>query len=126
MTADSNSQHTPELLYHVKRTIIDFAADPSGSTQTTDILSTFTDLTTAKAAAHTALLQEGYVKDDFTQYEENDGTERWKYEDAMMVLARAPAGQEFKVSLDTTLNKFPFKVDSSSKVTDHLQYGRWF
>jgi hypothetical protein len=40
-----------------------------------------------------------------------------------MVLARAPAGQAFKVSLDTTLNNFPFNVDSSSKVIDHLEYG---
>lgn len=123
MTADSKSDYVPELIYHVKRSIIDFAVDPSGSTQTTDILSTFTDLTAAKAAAHTALLQEGYLKKDFAKYEENNGTEKWKHEDATMVIARAPAGQEFKVSLDTTLNKFPFRVDHSSKVIDHLEYG---
>jgi hypothetical protein len=120
---DSDSTHAPELLYHVKRTIVDFAIDQSGSTQITDILSTFTDLTAAKAAAHTALQQERYMENDFQHYDENDGTEKWKHGVAVMVLARAPAGQAFKVSLDTTLNNFPFNVDSSSKVIDHLEYG---
>lgn len=65
------------------------------------------------------------MKNDFEQYDENDGTEKWKHGDAVMVLARAPAGQVFKVSLDTTLNKFPFNVDFPSKVIVHLEYGIW-
>lgn len=127
MAADLDNKKAPEVLYHIKRTIIDYAVDRSGSIQTTDVLSTLTDLDAAKAAARAAILQEGYAKDDFAEYEENDGTDKWKYdEEAMIVVAKAPTGQEFKVSLDTTLNKFPFKMDSHFKVTDHLQYGSYY
>lgn len=112
-----------ELLYHVKRTIIDFAHDRSGATQTTDILGTFTDLATAKAAARSVLATEGYLKDDFEMYEENDGTKEWKHGDGAIVFAKAPAGQEFIVRLDTTPNPLNFKSNASSEVEGHLHYG---
>ena len=124
MTTDMTQQKdASELLYHVKRTIVDFAHDKSGATQTTDILNTFTDLAAAKAAARSALASEGYVKDDFEKYEERDGTTEWKHGDGEIVFAKAPAGQEFEVCLDTTPNIFKFKGNASGEVESHLQYG---
>jgi len=123
MATDVASQNDAlELLYHVKRTIIDFAQDQSGATQTTDIFGTFTDLAAAKAAARSALPSEGYLKDDFVKYEENDGTKEWKHGDGVIVFAKAPAGQEFEVRLDTTPNTLHFKSNASSEVEGHLHY----
>lgn len=68
--ATNGTGEASEFLYHVKRTIIDFAEDKSGATQITDILGTFTELTAAKSAARSGLASEGYVKDDFETYEE--------------------------------------------------------
>jgi hypothetical protein len=113
-----------ELLYHVKRTFIDFAHDPSGVSQTTDILNTFTNLDAAKAAASMALFRQGYSKDDFLKYEENDGTDKWKYGDRVMVVAQAPAGEEFDICLDTTPNIFFFTANAFSEVKDHLFYSK--
>jgi hypothetical protein len=92
-----------QLLYHVRRTLIDFSQDPSGATQATDILKTFTNLDAAKSAARTALFSQGYVKDDFIKYEENDGTQEWKYGDGVMVVAQAPSGREFNIDRRGTL-----------------------
>lgn len=122
-THSGNRDDAPELLYHVKRTIIDLAQDKSGATQITDVLSTFTDLAAAKAAARSALLSSGYLRDDFEQYHENDGNKEWKHGDGVMVFAKAPAGQEFKVGVDTTHNDFHFKGNSSHEVEDHPHYG---
>ncbi len=44
-----------EFLYHVKRTITNYADDKSGATRIVDILGTFTDLAAAKAAANAGL-----------------------------------------------------------------------
>lgn len=124
-TDATNQGGSAELLYHVKRTIIDFAHDKSGATQTTDILGTFTDLAAAKAAARSALATEGYLKDDFEKYEENDGTKDWKHGDGAIAFAKAPAGQEFVVRLDTTPNTPKFKNNASSEVEGHLHYGKY-
>jgi hypothetical protein len=123
-TKVANQNDSPELLYHVKRTIIDFAQDKSGATQTTDIFGTFTDLAAAKAAARSALPSEGYLKGDFVEYEENDGTKDWKRGDGVIVFAKAEAGQEFVVCLDTTPNTLHFKGNASSEVEGHLHYGK--
>jgi hypothetical protein len=119
-----NQNDSLEFLYHVKRTIIDFAQDKSGATQTTDILGTFTDLAATKAAARSALPSEGYSKDDFVKYEENDGTKEWKHGDGVIVFAKVPAGQEFVVRLDTTPNALHFKGNASSEVEGNLHYGK--
>jgi hypothetical protein len=120
----ANQNDSPELLYHVKRAIIDFAQDKSGATQTTDIFGTFTDLAAAKAAARSALPSEGYLKDDFVEYEENDGTKEWKRGDGVIVFTKVAAGQEFVVRLDTTPNALHFKGNASSEVEGHLHYGK--
>jgi len=112
----------PELLYHVKRTIIDYALDESGASQTTDILNTFTDLVAAKSASYSALFSEGYIKDDFVIYEENDGVKAWSHGEGVIVFAKAPSGHEFQVRLDTTPNNLKFKGNGSGEVEGHLYY----
>ena len=118
---------TEEFLYHVKRTITDFADDKSGATRTTDILGTFTSLPAAKAAARAALASEGYIKDDFESFEVKDETnfEDWKHADGVLVFAKAPRGQEFEVRLDTKPNSSNFKGNSDGEVEGVLHYGEF-
>jgi hypothetical protein len=123
-TVANGTSEAPEFLFHVKRTIIDYAEDKSGATQTTDILGTFTELTAAKNAALAGLASEGYVKDDFEVYEENDGNSSWKYGDGVLAYAKAPAGQVFVVSVDTNPNVSHFKGNAGGEVEGHLHYGK--
>jgi hypothetical protein len=120
----TNQNDISELLYHVNRTIIDLARDKSGATQTTDVFSTFTRLAAAKAAARSVLPSEGYSKEDFTQYEENDGTKEWIYREGGMVFAKALSGEEFHVYLDTKPNLLRFMGNASGEVEGHLHYGK--
>jgi len=122
-TKITDDNQAPELLYHVKRTIIDFELNASGANQTTDILKTYTDLGAAKTAAHSALLNEGYLKDDFEKYEEYDESKSWEHGDGVIVFAKAPAGQVFEVRLDTKPNALNFKINAtSSEVESDLYY----
>jgi hypothetical protein len=115
----------PEFLYHVKRTITDFHEDKSGATRTTDVLGSFTDLKAAKAAAYSALASEGYLKDDFELYEDNTSNpEGWKHGDGVLAFAKAPAGQEFEVRLDTKPNVLNLEGNADGEVEGFLHYGR--
>lgn len=114
---------TSDLLYHVMRTIVDFHKDESGATQIADILGTFTDLAAAKAAARSGLASEGYIKDDFEIYEENDGKSSWTHGDGVLSYAKAPAGQVFEVRVDTSPNSLKFKGNADGEVEGHLHYG---
>ena len=91
-------------LYHIKRTIIDPSQDLTNSARTVDILGSYTDLPSAKYAARTALLSEGYLADDFEVYQENNGKEDWKYGEGVRVYAKTFAGQTFEVRIDTKPN----------------------
>jgi len=121
MSAKENNE---EFLYHIKRTVIDYLNDKSGATQITDILGTFTDLAAAKAAANAALASEGYIKDDFEVYEQKSeiGAEKWTHGDGVFVFAKAPAGQEFEVRIDTKPNSGGFKGNADGEVEGHLHY----
>jgi hypothetical protein len=118
------TENIPEFLYHVKRTITDYHEDKSGATRTTDILNTFTTLAAAKAAARSALPSEGYERDDFELYEETTGDESWnlKHGDGVVVFAKAPAGQEYVVKLDTKPNVLKFRGNESGEVEGVLHY----
>jgi hypothetical protein len=118
----TNGNAANDLLYHVKRIITNFHSDMSGATRTTDILGTYTSLLAAKSAARTVLEHEGYTKDDFAYYAENDGTEGWKHGDGVIVFAKAPAGQAFEVCLDTKPNVNKFKGNAETLVEGHLHY----
>jgi hypothetical protein len=116
----------PEFLYHVKRTVTDFHEDKSGATRTTDILATFTDLTAAKKAAYGALESEGYLADDFESYESKAEAKQWSHGDGVLVFAKAPAGQEFEVYLDTKPNEQKFEGNEAGQVEGNLHYGMYF
>ena len=124
MAANGADHASGDLLFHVKRTITDFAEDKSGATQITDILGTFTELTAAKSAARSALTSEGYVKDDFDSYEANDGTSTWTHGDGVLAFAKAPAGQTFEVKVDTNPNVHHLKGNGDGEVEGFLHYGK--
>ena len=125
MATNGTTGPASEFLYHVKRTITDFKNDKSGATQATDVLGTFTELAAAKSAARSALASEGYTKDDFEVYEENDGDSTWTHGDGILALAKAPAGQVFEVRIDTNPNILHFKGSADSEVTGFLHYGKY-
>jgi len=120
------SNNVSEFLYHVKATMIDFAGDNSGATRGTNIMGTYIDLPTAKAAACSTLFDHGYRKDDFVEYEvkDNSNNEEWKYGDGVIAFAQTPAGHEFKVSIDTKPNSLGLKGNSEGKVDGPLYYGK--
>jgi hypothetical protein len=124
----NDATEAPEYLFHVKRTITDFAEDKSGATRVTDILGTFTSLAAAKNAARGALAAEGYIKDDFEVLEQKDeaDSEEWKHGDGCLVFAKAPRGQEFDVRIDTKPNVLKLKGNASGEVDGFLHYGMSF
>lgn len=95
----------PESLYHTTLTVIDYKGDTSGSTQTVYVLGTNSTLATAKTFAKSALHGLGYEPEDFTAYAVR-GTEEseWPHGDGVIVYAKAPAGHEFLVGIQTTSN----------------------
>jgi len=111
-----------ENLYHVKRTITDYAEDKSGATRTVDILGTYVSLEAAKKAARNGLKDEGYLPDDFDIYEEKSNAENWTHGDGVLVYARAPAGQEFFVRLDTKPNVSGYQGNAEGRVQDEPYY----
>jgi hypothetical protein len=109
-----------DMLYHVKRTIVDFKNDATGALQKVDIRGTYTDLTNAKAAAKNALFDEGYEKDWFTIFDTHDTTEGWKHGDGTFVFAQTIDGETFTVALETTPNTLGLKGNPDGKVEDKL------
>lgn len=132
----SSNHEIPELLFHTVLTVIDFHTDTSGSTRTTYVLGTHINLKASKAFALKALPSLGYEPDDFETYETHSTSgsssdtvpDTWKHGDGVMVYAKAPAGQEFLVSLDTTPNNeklYAGGADDTPKLPsgcDHLHY----
>ncbi|KAK4445881.1 hypothetical protein QBC34DRAFT_412399 [Podospora aff. communis PSN243] len=96
----------PDLLFHTILTVIDYHVDTSGSTRNVYVLGTHTTLEAAKAFSLKALSSLGYEPDDFAEYASRADTpaEKWTHGDGVFVYAKAPAGQAFTVSLDTTPN----------------------
>ncbi|KAK0724455.1 hypothetical protein B0H67DRAFT_483110 [Lasiosphaeris hirsuta] len=127
MADESNT--VPDLLFHTVLTVIDFHADTSGSTRSVYILGTSTSLQSAKTFSLTALEGLNYTPDDFEEYQTRAtiSAEEWTHGDGVMVYARAPAGQEFIVSIDTTPNNEQLAAGADSKPvlpkgSDHLHY----
>jgi len=118
------ANEVPEFLYHIKRTITDYHEDNSGATRMVDILGTFTELPAAKQAAFAALASEGYLRDDFEKYEAKNEVdpEEWKHPDGVVAFAKAPAGQEFEVRLDTKPNTKKLVGNADGEVEGHLHY----
>ena len=127
-TTTDRSNNTTELLYHVKATMIDYPSDSSGATRSIDILGTYIDLAAAKAAAGSALLNQGYKEDDFVEYEIKSSTsnEEWKHGDGVIAFSQTPAGHIFKIGIDTKANTLGLKGNAEGEVEAHLHYGIYY
>lgn len=119
----------PEQLYHTTLTVVDFHKDTSGAIRDVYVLGTHTTISAAKSFALRALTHLGYQPDDFAEYATRLDTppESWKHGDGVMVYAKAPAGQEFIVGLDTKPNteSLPAGPDDTPLLpggSDHLHY----
>ncbi|KAB5527968.1 hypothetical protein GE09DRAFT_975298 [Coniochaeta sp. 2T2.1] len=130
MANNTTQEEVPDLLYHTLLTVIDFHDDTSGYTRSTYPLGTNTTLPAAKAFAAQALEKLNYTPDDFETYAvhtpENNDT--WPHGDGVIVYAKAPAGHELVVKLDTTSNDERLSADSDNNTprlpspSDHLHY----
>ncbi|KAF2808332.1 uncharacterized protein BDZ99DRAFT_52667 [Mytilinidion resinicola] len=109
-----------ENLYHIKRTVNDIKNDPTGATQKVAIRSTFTDLAAAKAAARTALIDEGYEKAMFEVYDVKDGSGEWKHPDGLQVFAQVTDGENLTVAIETTPNDANLEGNADGKVEGPL------
>ncbi|KAJ9130307.1 hypothetical protein NKR19_g9944 [Coniochaeta hoffmannii] len=128
---NNNKQEVPELLYHTLLTVIDFHDDTSGYTRSTYPLGTHTSLSAAKAFAAHALEKLNYQPDDFLEYAvrtPQTPEDAWTHGDGTVVYAKAPAGHEFLVRLDTTVNNEnlpaggPDETPRLPSASDHLHY----
>ena len=117
----------PENLYHTTLTVIDYHEDTSGSTRKVFVLGTHTRLDKAKEFASTALHELRYEKEDFAQYVERKPGTEWAHGDGVLVFAKAEAGQEFLVSIDTKGNTEELPEGENGQLqlpkgADHLHY----
>ncbi|KIH87760.1 hypothetical protein SPBR_05255 [Sporothrix brasiliensis 5110] len=94
----------PELLYHTTLTVLGKDGETAAPTRSVYVLGTHATVEAAKAFASKALQDLGYEPSDFVQYDVRDGTQPLAHGDGVVVYAKAPAGQEFIVGLDTTPN----------------------
>jgi hypothetical protein len=98
----------PDLLYHTLLSVLDYHDVTSGYTCTTYPLGTHTSLPAAKSFAAIAIEQRlRYTPEDFVEHSvryAGEAPEDWRYGNAVVVYARAPAGREFLVELHTTPN----------------------
>ena len=120
-----------DSLFVVKRTILD-PKDPKGLSFNIALPATFTDLQAAKVEAKALLSKEGYDTDFFTPYEVKSNPSEWKHGDGVIVFAKAPSGEVFKVEIDTVQNSSGLQSDASGKVQQPLsleyeasQYDYW-
>ncbi|KAF2493851.1 hypothetical protein BU16DRAFT_528056 [Lophium mytilinum] len=111
-----------ELLYHIKRTVNDIKNDPTGATQNVAIRGTYTDLAAAKAAAKTALTDEGYEKGNFEVYDVKDGSGEWKHPDGLQVFAQVTDGENVTVAIETTPNDTELVGNADGKVEGPLYH----
>ncbi|CAK7213551.1 hypothetical protein SBRCBS47491_001839 [Sporothrix bragantina] len=95
---------TPELLYHTTLTVVGKDAETSAPTRHVYVLGTHSTVEAAKAFSSKALKDLGYEPSDFVQYDVYDGKLPSTHSDGVVVHAKAPAGQEFIVGIDTTPN----------------------
>jgi hypothetical protein len=122
MTTSSADSTFSDHLYHVLCEATDFLRDKSGATRTVDVIGTYTYLPAAKSAARSCLTTLGYLPLEFALYEEKTDAETWTHGDGVAVYAKAHAGQEFKVRLDTKPNAHDLKGNKEGEVVELLYY----
>ncbi|KAF1952587.1 hypothetical protein CC80DRAFT_495356 [Byssothecium circinans] len=108
-----------DSFYIVKRTFFD-PKNPAEPTFNVTLPATFTDLRAAKAEAKSLPSKEGYDIDLFIQYDVKDDAPDWKYGDGVIVYAKGPSGEVFKVEIDTVPNSLGLEADASGKIQEPL------
>ncbi|WXC67279.1 hypothetical protein SNK03_013063 [Fusarium graminearum] len=113
---------TPELLYHIILTVIDYHLDPSGATRSIYILATRATLEAAKESSYRVIHVLRYKPQDFLKYAVHSShTGTWAHGDGVLIYAKAPAGQVFLVSVQTTPNTEKLVINHQGGVI--LPYG---
>jgi hypothetical protein len=107
---------SPENLYHTVLTVIDYHVDPSGAQRSDYVLGTHATVEAAKDFATRALQELKYEPDDFEEYAMAATSKEWKHGDGVLVYARAPAGQVFLTSIDTTPNNESLQANEDGTV----------
>jgi hypothetical protein len=104
--------NSPELLYHIILTVIDYHVDPSGAKRSTYVLGTHATLEAAKNSAFRVLDTMRYEPEDFVEYAVHSSSSgEWDHGDGVLVYAKAPAGQVFLVSIQATPNDDKLLMD---------------
>ncbi|KAH7169835.1 uncharacterized protein B0J16DRAFT_351638 [Fusarium flagelliforme] len=104
--------NSPELLYHIILTVIDYHVDPSGAKRSTYVLGTHATLEAAKNSTFRVLDTMRYEPEDFVEYAvHSSSTGEWGHGDGVLVYAKAPAGQVFLVSIQATPNDEKLPMD---------------
>uniref|UniRef100_A0A0D2YIG4 Uncharacterized protein n=2 Tax=Fusarium oxysporum TaxID=5507 RepID=A0A0D2YIG4_FUSOF len=108
---------SPELLYHILLTVIDYHVDPSGAKQSIYILGTNATLEAAKNSAFRVLDTLRHKPEDFVEYAIHlSSTEEWDHGDGVLVYAKAPAGQVLLISIQATPNEEKLLMDSNGGI----------
>ncbi|GJN84169.1 hypothetical protein PLIIFM63780_007724 [Purpureocillium lilacinum] len=124
----------PENLFHTVLTVVDLHNDPSGGTRSYYVLGTHGTLEAAKVYSTVALQELGFHRDDFDDYaarpapgagaaasastaavvEQAVTAEAWPHGEGVLLFARAPAGHEFTIRIDTTPNNESLRARAGS------------
>uniref|UniRef100_A0A8H7N2W9 Uncharacterized protein n=1 Tax=Bionectria ochroleuca TaxID=29856 RepID=A0A8H7N2W9_BIOOC len=95
----------PEFLYHTCLTVDEHDVQTLEDIPRLYVLGSHGTLEAAKKCALKALATLGYEEADFALYQTRPhGVEEWEHGNGTIVYAKAPAGQEFLVRIDTKLN----------------------
>uniref|UniRef100_A0A8H7K7Y9 Uncharacterized protein n=1 Tax=Bionectria ochroleuca TaxID=29856 RepID=A0A8H7K7Y9_BIOOC len=118
----------PEFLYHTCLTVDEHNVQTLGDIPRLYVLGSHGTVKAAKEFALGALGTLGYEEADFAVYQTRPpGVEEWEHGSGIIVYAKAPAGQEFFVRIDTKLSieDLPASPDGSlllPRGTDHLHF----
>ncbi|VUC28258.1 unnamed protein product [Clonostachys rosea] len=124
----SDDTFIPEFLYHTCLTVDENNVQTLEDIPRRYVLASHGTLEAAKQSALKALATLGYEEADFAVYKARpDVAEEWEYGNGVILYAKAPAGQEFFVAIDTKLNieDLPALPDGSlllPRGTDHLHF----
>lgn len=114
-----------ENLYHVIFTTSHISKDVNAEVEKVRVCGTYTTLPAAKAAAHRTLFEAGYEREWFVDYETNEQefiAHHVKRRTGLCVLAKAPDGTIFRVSVATTPNNLKLEGDDDHKVHQVLYH----
>lgn len=124
----TGSDFIPDTLFHTCLTVNEHSGETSEAVPRVYILGTHATVEAAKRFASGVIPTLGYDREDFDVYEERSrDTEEWEHGDGVVVYAKAPAGQEFLVGIDTKLNTEDLRASNDGSIVlphgiDHLHY----